>query len=190
MIILTSYGFVSPIVSDKLRKYVKCEDKKILIIPFAGFNREATAMREMQKGLIPFGFPEENIYVCRRENFRDVKNIKFDYIYVPGGNPFKLIKEAAELGIGDWIREQVMDGVTYIGVSAGADYCSENLSYLKLVEDDDFNLQFFEGLNFIKENVICHVEQRDMATLQRVKNYCPEKKLLMLRNDDVYVVNL
>lgn len=186
MIILASYGLRSPIVSEKVREYIKNpEEMKVLIVPFAGFDCEKTAERETRDALVPFGFKAEDIFVCRKgEAIKE----EFDLIYVPGGNPFKLIKMALEEGVMPIIKEAVKNGAVYFGASAGADFCCENLEYLTCVEDNDFPLESFEGLSLIEENVICHVDQRDYGTLRQVREFKPEKKLLMLRNDDIFVI--
>ena len=59
MILLSSYGLRSPIVADNVREYINPENKKVLIIPFAGFNNASTAAKEIHEGLIPYGFALE-----------------------------------------------------------------------------------------------------------------------------------
>ena len=48
-------------------------------------------------------------------------------IYVGGGNSFLLIKELHEMGLVGAIRERVLSGVPYLGVSAGANVASPTM---------------------------------------------------------------
>lgn len=187
MIILSSFGLRSPIVAEKAKEYINPGGKKVLVVPFAGFNNELTAEKEIKEGLIPFGFKAENICVPDVKSIENLREVEFDLIYVPGGNPFKLLKEAKEGNLIDLIRGQVRNGADYFGVSSGADFASENIEYLKAVEDCDYNLNDYDALGLIPEKVICHVDQRDMATLKRVKDF-DDRKTIFLRNDELYVV--
>lgn len=186
MIILSSFGLRSPIVAEKAEKYINPTGMKVVVIPFAGFNNTATASREINEGLIPFGFDPDNISVLDVHNPELCKEHKFDMIYVPGGEPFKLLSQAQKCNIYQWILDMVKENVIYFGVSSGADFTCENLEYLKLVEDCNFDLENYNGLGLIKEKVLCHVDQRDMSTLQRVKEY-DERGVIFLRNDDLFV---
>ena len=186
MIILTSYGFRSPIVAEKVREYINPENMKLLVIPFAGFDSAKTATAEIKDGLLPFGFSPENIYVANED--KEINSeMSFDMIYVPGGNPFKLLKMAQKCNLHSRIKNLVSNGAIYFGVSSGADFACEDIGYLKLVEDCDYNMENYKGLGLIKEKVLCHVDQRDLGTLQQVKD-CDDRKAIFLRNDEVFVI--
>ena len=184
MILLSSYGFCSPFISEKIREYFNPVGKTVLILPFAGSNCQQTAVRERERGLIPFGFSHENIYVAER-NFP--KDKPFDMIYVPGGDPFLLMNEAKERNLISFVKHAVENGTVYFGVSAGADFAGENLEYLCLVEDCNYCLRDYDGLGLIPQKVLCHIDQRDMGTLQRVREF-DHRKTIFLRNDEVYVI--
>lgn len=187
MLLLSSYGLCSPIIAEKTKEYINAENTKVLVIPFAGFSNEKTAARELNEGLLPFGFSLDNIYVIDADEPELYKEIEFDMIYVPGGNPFKLLKEARECNLHSWVANLVRSGAVYFGVSSGADFACENLEYLRLVEDCDFILEDYKGLGLIKEKVLCHVDQRDVATMQRVNDF-DERKTIFLRNDELYLI--
>lgn len=188
MIILSSFGLRSPIVAAKTKVYLPdCEDMKVLVVPFAGFNELNTARREIDEGLIPFGFNPNNIHVCHA-NMNEHKTQRYDLIYVPGGNPFKLLSACQENDIISFLKQLVNQGAIYFGASAGADLATENLEYLRLVEDCDYQLTSFTGLSLLKgTKIICHTDQRDFGTLQAIKD-CDERKTLFVRNDDVYMI--
>jgi len=186
VILLSSYGLCSSIVAQKAKEYIVSQNKKILVVPFAGYNNEKTANREINEGLLPFGFGLENIYVLDVNKPEAYRKNKFDMIYVPGGNPFKLLSQAQECNVNQWIIDMVADDAIYFGISSGADFACENLEYLKLVDECNFDLKNYDGLGLIKEKVLCHIDQRDMSTLKRVKDF-DERKVIFLRNDEIYV---
>ena len=187
MILLSSYGLCSPIIAERAKEYIIPEDKKVLVVPFAGYNNEKTAAREINEGLLPFGFILDNIYVLDANNPGLHREENFDMIYVPGGNPFKLLSQAQKCNINQWIVDMVMQNTIYFGISSGADLACENLEYLKLVDECNFEIENYDGLGLIKEKVLCHIDQRDMSTLQHVKDF-DERNVIFLRNDEIYVI--
>lgn len=186
MIILTSFGLRSPIVREKARGYLP-KDMKVIVIPFAGYNNEITAKREIYEGLLPLGFDNSNIYICDISNIDEYKRMHFDLIYVPGGNQFKLLYECQKNKMLNWIKKCITDGCHYFGVSAGADLATSDLEYLKMVDECNYELENFAGLGLIEEKVICHIDQRDVGTLKAVRNW-DGRKTIFLRNDEVYVI--
>ena len=188
MIILSSYGLCSPVIAEKVRKYINPEDKKVLVIPFAGFNNVNTAIREINQGLVPFGFEMENIYVCDKSEPKLYIEKKFDWIYIPGGNPFKLLKEAQETDIMPWLKNMAENERTnYFGVSSGADFACENIEYLKGVDECNYDISDYTALGLIKNSkILCHIDQRGLGLLQQVRDY-DERKSIFLRNDEIYV---
>ncbi len=188
MILLSSFGLCFPLIAEKAKEHIKPENMKVLLIPFAGFHDGKTAAREINKGLLPFGFDIDNIYTLYVEEPDIYKDVKFDLVYVPGGNPFKLLYEAQKCDLYSWISRLVQEeGCSYFGISSGADFACENIAYLQLVDECNYQLKDYNGLGLIKEKVLCHVDQRDMATLQLVKQY-DDRKTIFLRNDELYVI--
>lgn len=183
MILISSFGLCSPIIAEKAKKYIEPENKKVLVVPFAGYDNAKTADREILNGLIPFGFRKENIDVCD-EVVSKQKAEKYDWIYVPGGNPFKLLKELEDYKIKSIIKEIVLEGCNYFGVSSGADLLSNDLGYLKVIDDCNYTLDSYEGLGILKRKILCHTDQRDISVLQKVKDF-DGRKTLFLRNDEI-----
>lgn len=58
-----------------------------------------------------------------------------DFIYVTGGNTFFLLQEMKKSGTDKMIVEQIMNGKTYIGESAGAVILSPNIEYITLMDN-------------------------------------------------------
>ena len=168
-LLLSSFGFCSPIMRDKLAKVISQDkslyDKKCLVLPYAGFNAEKTFEKEMQ-GLTEFGFNPDKIIFWKSR--LDVISETPDYIYVPGGDPFKLLKTIRKLGLVSEIIDFVKNrGVVYIGVSAGADIAAKSIEYvLQLEDNNEIDDGDFSALGLIGESVLCHYDHYSYLMLK------------------------
>lgn len=184
MLIFTSFGFRSPIVSEKLKGELETKGKSVLIVPFAGFNEINCAARE-KAGLCEFGFEEENVFICQSKESIDCT---YDYIYVPGGDTFKLLKAVREKGLMEPLRNMVEEGSIYIGVSAGAELATQNLEYVKFLEDNNYSIDNFDGLGLVEDIILPHYDQRGIfdklccASTGDVK-----RKIVGINNDGVVI---
>ena len=137
-LLFSSYGFRIPIIREKFAKVIPQNDlqnKICVVIPYAGFNEEQTFLREKQ-ALEEFGFSSENVLFLKSR--ADLILQTPDYIYVPGGNPFKLLNTLREKELLKPIAHCVKkQNAVYIGVSAGADLATENIKYVTLLEDNN-----------------------------------------------------
>lgn len=186
MYIFTSFGFRAPIVREKLKDLLDTKDKSVLILPFVGFNTESCAENE-KNGLIEFGFDSEKIFVCAGyEAFA----CKYDYIYVPGGYTFKLLAAMQSLNIIDAVRQAVIGGATYIGVSAGAEVASSDLEYVKFFEDNDYLCADFIGLSLVDEVIIPHSDQHRASEQMHALLGNARRGFLMIPNNGVILYEL
>lgn len=167
--IFSSFGFNSPVLSEKFADVIpqdeSLQEKTCLIIPYAGFDVEKTFEIEKQ-GLINFGFnPDKVVFV--RSRF-DIAHCFPDYIYVPGGDPFKLLNAIRENEILHDIAECVRDKrAVYIGVSAGADIATESIEYVMQLEDNNvIRDKRFGALGLITESILCHYDHYSYSTLK------------------------
>lgn len=184
MLVFTSFGFRAPIVKEKLRDVIVPENKTILIIPFAGYNPISCALNE-KNGLIDFGFKEENIYICSdRSSFERA----YSYIYVPGGNTFKLLSIMQSMQLMESVKRAVEKGTIYIGVSAGAELATSNLEYVSLLEDNNYSLVDYKGLSLIRDVIIPHADQYQVS--ERMRSVFGNKQsthILRIANDEVAI---
>lgn len=109
MLVLTSFGFKSPLIRGKLSGVLPVKGKTVLILPFAGVNIKACAEHESE-GLVRFGYSPENIFIC--EDLHTLTRLNYDVIYVPGGNTFKLLKTVQNKGLMPALRNAVENGCT------------------------------------------------------------------------------
>ncbi len=187
MIILTSYGFRNPIIAEKLKSIVQSE-KTILIIPFAGFNHKNTAIRETD-GLISFGFRPENIHVLDKANADTFYQKNYDYIYVPGGDPTKLLHGLQKLQCTEKIAKMVREGTSYIGVSAGAVIATYNIEYVTGMECTSLHLDNYRGLGLINSYVICHSEHFEDSVLAASLTNLPKRRILRIKNSEIHIID-
>lgn len=187
MLILTSYGFRVPVVAEKLRRLVETKNKTVLVVPFAAFNNESCAKRE-KEGLTEFGFEAESIFVYDKENPEN--NKKADYVYVPGGNTFKLLYEMKQCGAIEVIRDMVKSGSTYIGASAGAEAATVDIEYVTALEDNNYQFDDYRALGFTDDIIIPHSDQRDHHLMAVCRGLAERKRMAVgIGNDKVHVYN-
>lgn len=187
-LLLSSYGFNSPIMRGKFAKVIPQDDnlreKTCLVIPYAGFDIEKTFEREKQ-GLVAFGFDPQRIVFMRDRC--DVFTLYFpDYIYVPGGDPFKLLKSIREIGILHDIVEYVKEKrAVYIGVSAGACIASESIEYVTQFEDNNvIDNGLFGSLSLVPENIVCHSDHYSYSAISACKE-ANGKPVMPIKDNDL-----
>lgn len=80
-----------------------------------------------------------------------------DYIYIPGGDPFKLLSKIKENVLKSEIRLRVLTYKTvYIGVSAGAYVACPDIEYVKQLEDDNVIHEDYSALGLVQSSIVCH----------------------------------
>jgi len=184
-LLFSSYGVNSAMVREKLAKVISQDgslwDKTCLVIPYAGYDVEKTFEREKQ-GLIAFGFDPEKIQFARER--MDIAVGFPDYIYVPGGDPFKLLKTMREREMLRYLAECVKSRrAIYIGVSAGAYIASQSIHYVLQLEDNNVITDgCFDALGLISESVLCHYDHYTYATLKTCQEVTRSEVVAM--NDD------
>ncbi|MET0773363.1 MAG: Type 1 glutamine amidotransferase-like domain-containing protein [Candidatus Limnocylindrales bacterium] len=86
-------------------------------------------------------------------------------VYVPGGNSFVLAHRLRRAGLLDVLREHLLGGLPYIGVSAGAVICGQDV-----LLSNDVNapaLTEFEGLRLVPFSLDVHYPSDDAGRLER-----------------------
>lgn len=128
-----------------------------------------------------------------------------DMFYVCGGNTFYLLQELRESGAADIIRERVMQGVPYVGESAGSVVAAPDISYIGLMDTRDKapRLESTCGLSLIQGAVVPHVDSHMMGAeakdiLRLYGKYAPSSgacptcapvPFIPLRNDQALVAD-
>lgn len=185
-ILFSSYGFRSPIVREKIARVIprdnKLKDKTCLVLPFAGFNVEKTFEVE-RSGLVEYGFDFERVFNV--DALVSGTTIIPDFIYVPGGDPFKLLLETRKRNLRGEIRRWVLDcKTTYIGVSAGANISAQNIQYVKQLEDNNVIESDYGALGLVSNAVVCHAEHYSYSQVKACETVS-STPVVTLRDDQV-----
>lgn len=126
--------------------------------------------------------------------FKDPKVaiLKAEAIFVGGGNTFRLLKTMQDLGLISIVREQVLAGCLYIGISAGTNLACptiattndmpivapQNLQALGLI-DFQINPHFFSGSSYFK-NRDTYEEYAGETREDRICEYLEENQTPVL----------
>lgn len=184
--LFSSFGFESPILCEKFENVIPCDEllknKTCWILPYAGYDSDRLFEKE-KMCLVNYGFFDDKILYIKDKS--DTLSIP-DYIYVPGGDPYKLIKRLREINIISNIVDSVRNnGTVYIGVSAGADIAAESIEYvLQLEDNNEITDKNYNALGLINESIVCHYDQRSMMTLKACRDVC-KNEILTINNDQL-----
>ena len=188
--IFSSFGFRSPIMREKYAKVIKqdntLKEKSCTIIPFAGFNIEKTFDAE-KTGLIEFGFDPSMISVLDKDHMPFCAP---DYIYVPGGDPFKLLYNIREYVLKSEVRLRVLTYKTvYIGVSAGAYVACPDIEYVKQLEDDNVVNEDYSALGLVQNCIVCHSDHYSYSQIKSCENVSGNEVITIRDDQLVYYQN-
>ena len=135
--------------------------KHVLFIPTAGNVEEYRGyIDEAQQTFVDLGFQVEilDISACDRETAQ-TKIIQSKLLYVSGGNTFYLLQELKKKQLLSLIKEQIADGMVYVGESAGAIITAQDIDYNKLMDDKGVAAELHDtgALNEVDFYVLPHV---------------------------------
>jgi dipeptidase E len=114
--------------------------KKVLFLPYAAVTFSFKEYEEM----VQKKFDEMGIEVESLHHFKDPKKAvrEAQAFAVGGGNTFRLIKMIQQLDIIETLRYRVLDGIPYVGWSAGANVACPTIcttNDMPIVEPDNFS---------------------------------------------------
>lgn len=185
MLILSSSRLGALWMRNKFEKVLgdDLSNKKLLIIPCASASEEKAAAQAVEDAM-SFGFKREHIFVFSVRSFSILGRIytepKYDYIYVTGGNTFKLIHDLKECGYDKVLRKMIIEGATYIGSSAGAYLISKDISHIKQYDENNYDIDNFSGLGVLDARLICHFDK---------DRYYDYYKLRMSTTDVLFIID-
>lgn len=170
MLILSSSRLGASWMRNKFEKVLggDLSDKKLLIIPCASANEEKTGAQAIEDAL-SFGFKREHVFLFSVRSFqifgRIYREPKYDYIYVTGGNTFKLLHDLKSCGYDKVLRKNIIEGATYIGSSAGAYLVSKDVSHIQQYDENNYGIDNFLGLGILGARLICHLTMIDITII-------------------------
>ncbi|XP_068101131.1 alpha-aspartyl dipeptidase isoform X2 [Hyperolius riggenbachi] len=110
---------------EHIQKFLGAQVKRVLIVPYALYDRDAYAKIARQK-FESLGYSVDSIH----EAADPVEAVqKSEAIFIGGGNTFRLLKGLYDNGLVPAIRKRVIeDGIPYIGSSAGTNVATVSIN--------------------------------------------------------------
>ena len=183
-------------VKELFRQYAseKQLGKQILFIPTAGNVEEYRGyIDEALQTFEDLGFQVEvlDISACDREEAQ-AKIFQSKLLYISGGNTFYLLQELKKKQLLPLIKEQIADGMVYVGESASAIITAQDIDYNKLMDDKAVAEELHDtaGLDEVDFYVLPHVgEEPFVETAQATMDtYSAQLNLLSLDNRQAVLV--
>ena len=189
MLILGSYGFSHPLTRTKISGLLPDRTGRMLIIPLAGGSSAAESGSFEKECAVSQGFLPENITVFDENEPDAVREQKFRYIVVTGGNTFTLLHLVRKYGLDGFVRQQVSDGADYIGFSAGACLACPDVGYIRNFDDNIFITDGdFSALGLTDKYVLCHYNLRGFREIRMCREFIGPEPELVTINDDEFVL--
>ena len=129
----------------------------VLFIPTAAMQNEVKAneiTHRLKNELLTMGILEKNITIHDIDgSLTEEEALRFDVIYITGGNTPYLAKRVREVGFDEIIKKMIFANKVYIGMSAGSMLLMPNFNV-----DDIYN-PHFAGLGLIEAYVTVHCDE-------------------------------
>ena len=118
----------------------------------------------------------------------------YSFLYIGGGNTFKLLNDIKRVNMFEPIREYLQNGGTVFGGSAGAIIFGEDLESCALDDDNEVGLKDTKGFDVLNGiSFLCHFTNRIPEQDQRSEEYLlkisDHRKLYALPEEDTLFLN-
>ncbi|MDR1028446.1 MAG: Type 1 glutamine amidotransferase-like domain-containing protein, partial [Clostridiales Family XIII bacterium] len=114
-----------------------CSGKKVVFIPTASLREKTAFFVGLDlNALGRLGLIVDKLEVSSASHDEISRKIsRADFVFVTGGNTFFLLQELRRSGADKLIVEHIAGGKLYIGASAGSVVVSEDIEYLKYMDN-------------------------------------------------------
>ena len=178
------------------KKYLsKMDSNKIVFIPTAGNVEPYTGyIDEGVEMLKSLGYELEIIDISKYdEDYLKNKLSKTECICISGGNTFYLLQEIKRKNLVEVLFKRIIEGLFYIGESAGAIIMSENIEYSQMMDDKSIasELDDYTGVNVFEHYVLPHIGEYpfEESTQKILENYQDKISLVAINNSEAILVN-
>ena len=168
--------------------------KHVLFIPTAGNVEEYRGyIDEALQIFADLGFQVEvlDVSACDIETAQ-AKIFQSKLLYVSGGNTFYLLQELKKKQLMSLIKEQIADGMVYVGESAGAIITAKDIDYNNLMDEKEVAEELHDtaGLDEVDFYVLPHVGEEPFveSTQATLDTYSDQLNLLPLNNRQAVLV--
>ena len=184
-------------VKDLFRQYAseKQLGNQVLFIPTAGNVEEYSGyIAEALQTFADLGFQVEilDISACDRETAQ-AKIFQSKLLYISGGNTFYLLQELKKKQLLSLIKEQIADGMVYVGESAGAIITAKDIDYNKLMDDKTVAKELSDttGLNEVEFYILPHYGEEPFtdSSKKTFETYKKQLDLMRMNNLQAVIVN-
>ncbi len=143
-----------------------------------------------------------SIEMVRSANELSTKNLNdYSFLFIGGGNTFKLLNDLKICGAFEKIEEYLNNGGVAFGSSAGAIIFGKDLEACRLDDANDINLCDINGLDILKGiSILCHYTNRTAEKDEQSKEFLlelskqrkiialPEEVTLFVNDDSIEVI--
>lgn len=175
MVMLCANGFESTFVRNQLNQLMNRRSGKVLIIPFACIDGEVEETGKLN--ISRMGFCKNDIVICTDKNIEQIRNEKYDFIIIPGGNFAGLITKINENKLLEYIKKQREEGTTLITIANALYLVCSNLEYVK-------ELYHIENTN----NTLCITEKKIICGLDYKKLNINDNSFEVLNNGEIMII--
>lgn len=171
---------------QEIKSYLDARQvKRVLFIPFAAVTFSYDLYEEKVNSVFQtLGFEAYSIHK-EKDPIKAVEEA--EAIAVGGGNTFHLVREMQKLGLMTAIKERVLQGIPYMGWSAGSNVACPTLrttNDMPIVEPESFNCMGLIPFQINPHYLDAHPENHGGETReQRIEEF-------IAANKDVYVAGL
>ncbi len=197
-ILLTSAGMQ---VKDEILKILPKQPQQIhlaYILDATKQIKNKTFLHRDKEKLLQAGFQVEGIFIGDKneQELQEILKDK-DVIFVQGGQPFYLLKQAKKSGFSYVVREFLRQGKIYIGVSAGTYLACPTIepAFWKRKKRATWGLKDFSAMNIVPFLIFVHYLPRHKKLLEQALKTCKypvriltDDQALLVTDDKVELV--
>lgn len=177
---------------EQIEKFLQGVNK-VLFLPYAAvsfsFNEYERKVQEK--------FSEFGIEVISLHHFKDAKKAvkEAEAIVVGGGNTFRLLKMIQQLDIIETVRYRALDGIPYLGWSAGANVACPTIcttNDMPIVEPDNFSafnlVRFQINPHYLDSNPLGHAGETREQRIEEFLEMDPYSYVVGLREGSMLLM--
>ena len=186
MFLCSYFAGAATLFEDYARQNIRA--KEVLFIPTAANVEEyRDYVDEAKEAFAKMGFTVQILDVSKASEAEAKAKIgAAQVLYVSGGNTFYLLQELKKKQLLSLIKEQIADGMIYVGESAGAIITAKDIDYNKIMDDKAVakELNDTEALSEVDFYVLPHLGEEPFVESSQatLDTYSDQLNLLPLNN--------
>lgn len=188
-------GDVIKCTMNELEKLID-KNKPMLYVPLAMDSKRYDGCYEWIKSEMSL-INVTNIEMVRNHQELFNKDLdKYSFIYIGGGNTYKLLSELKLSGSFDKIKEYMLNDGIILGGSAGVIIFGKDIDSCKMQDSNDVLLKDTSGFDILNgKSLLCHLDRDDKIKFDRDKNsdylieFSKDNKIMYLPDDDTLYVS-